>query len=115
MRSGIKFEQGEIVLVPVPFTNLRASKKRPVLVLSNTSYNSKSRDFLCCGITSNKNNVRHSVLIENKDLLSGSLPKPSRVKFNTVFTLEKSIVIGSFGNVRADIMERVKKELFALL
>jgi mRNA interferase MazF len=112
MRSGIVFEQGEIVFVPFPFTNLASSKKRPVLVLSKTNYNKKYSDFVCCGITSNIDNSSHSVLIQSKDLLTGNLPKPSRIKVNTIFTLEKSLVIQSFGKVRENIMEKVKKELY---
>lgn len=52
MKSGISFEQGEIVFVPFPFTNLSATKKRPVLILSNTDYNKRLSDFVSCGITS---------------------------------------------------------------
>lgn len=114
MRSGINFEQGEIVFVPFPFTNLSSTKKRPVLILSNTSYNKKSPDFVCCGITSNIKNAHYSVLIESKDLLSGFLPKSSRIKVNTIFTLEKSIVIRSFGKVKENIMKKVKEEFYKL-
>lgn len=114
MRSGISFEQGEIVLVPFPFTNLSSSKKRPVLVLSKTSYNKKSSDFVCCGITSNIRNVYHSVPIQNKDLVDGVLPKPSRIKTSTIFTLEKSIVIRRLGKVREITMEKVRKEILEL-
>lgn len=114
MRSGIRFEQGEIVFVPFPFTNLTSSKKRPVLILSKTDYNIKSSDFVCCGITSNIRSVDHSVLIQGKDLSTGFLPKPSRIKINTIFTLEKSVVIRSFGKVRENIMKKVKKEVYEL-
>ncbi|MGI0009415.1 MAG: type II toxin-antitoxin system PemK/MazF family toxin [Nitrosopumilaceae archaeon] len=114
MRSGINFEQGEIVFVPFPFTNLRSTKKRPVLVISKADYNKKSSDFVCCGITSNIKNDHYSVLIESKDLLSGFLPKSSRIKVNTIFTLEKSIVIRSFGKVEENIMKKVKEEFYKL-
>ncbi len=112
MRSGIIFEQGGIVFVPFPFTNLASSKKRPVLILSRTSYNKQSSDFVCCGITSNINNSSHSVLIQSKDLLVGVIPKPSRIKVNTIFTLEKSLVIRSFGKIRENIMEKVMEEFY---
>lgn len=111
MRSGTSFEQGEIVFVPFPFTNLSSSKKRPVLILSKSSYNKKSSDFVCCGITSNIKNVSHSVLLQSKDLAEGFLPKPSRIKVSTIFTLEKSIVICPLGRVQENVMEKVRKEL----
>ncbi len=114
MRSGIAFEQGEIVLVQFPFTNLTLSKKRPVLILSTAIHNKRSLDFVCCGITSNIKSVTHSVLIQTKDLTEGFLPKPSRVKVDTIFTLEKSIVIRRLGKIRPNVLERVRKELFDL-
>jgi len=46
MRSGINFEQGEIVFVPFPFTNLSLTKKRPVLDLSKAAYNKNSLETI---------------------------------------------------------------------
>lgn len=116
MRSGIRFDQGEIVFVPFPFTNLASSKKRPVLILSKTRYNKGSLDFVCCGITSNTSDTSgHSLPIQDKDLITETLPKPSRIKLSTIFTLEKSIAIRSFGRVSDEMMKRVKKEIYDLL
>jgi len=38
------FDQGEILLIPVPFSDLSSVKKRPVLVLSNYTHNLSNRD-----------------------------------------------------------------------
>lgn len=114
MKSGINFEQGEIILIPFPFTNLKASKKRPVLVLSTSEINQKLADFISCGITSNIQNMEHSILIDKNDLESGYLPKPSRIKTNVIFTLEKSSAIKSLGKIKEDIFRKVKEELFKL-
>ncbi len=35
MKSGTMFERGELVLIPHPFTDLSARKRRPVLILTN--------------------------------------------------------------------------------
>ena len=114
MKSGINFEQGEIVFVPLPFNNLRSTKKRPVLIISKTDYNQKSVDFISCGITSNIKTANCSVLIDNKDLQKGYLPMPSRIKVNTIFTLEKSSVIRSYGKVKEEVLKKVKEELYKL-
>ena len=31
--------QGDIVLIPIPFTDLSSQKRRPVIVISNDDYN----------------------------------------------------------------------------
>ncbi len=45
------FEQGEIVLIPIPFSDLKSIKRRPVLVLSNSEYNRKTFDIVVAAIT----------------------------------------------------------------
>ena len=44
--------QGDILLVPLPFTNLSSQKKRPVLVLSRQEYNAMTDDLIVAAITS---------------------------------------------------------------
>jgi hypothetical protein len=46
-------EQGDIVLIPVPFTDLTSQKRRPVIVLSNNAYNRTSSDVVVVAMTSN--------------------------------------------------------------
>lgn len=38
MKSITIYKVGDIILVPFPFTNLRASKRRPAVVVSKSSY-----------------------------------------------------------------------------
>ncbi len=114
MKSGIDFEQGEIILIPFPFTSLETTKKRPVLVLSKTEINKKNLDFISCGITSNIRSVEHSVLIDKSDLEVGFLPKRSRIKTNIIFTLEKSSAIKTLGKIKEATFQKVKEELLKL-
>lgn len=46
-------KQGDILLIPIPFTDLTSSKRRPVLVVSNDEYNKVTRDIVVAAITSN--------------------------------------------------------------
>ena len=115
MKFGIKFEQGEILIVPFPFSDLIGIKQRPVLVLSKTDSNKNREDIITCGITSNIKDVNNSVLINNENLMNGEIPKTSRIKVDKLFTLEKSIVKKSIGRLDKVTFDKVKKEFFNLI
>lgn len=58
-------KQGEILLIPIPFSDLSSNKKRPVLVLSNDQYNSKTDDIIVAAITSNILSKEYNIPISN--------------------------------------------------
>lgn len=115
MRPGTAFEQGDVVLLPFPFSDLSSAKQRPVLVLSRGSYNRASPDFLVCAITSNLANAAHSVYVEDADMAEGTLPKPSRVKVDKVFAASQDLARRKVGRVSAEVVAQVKRELGAIL
>lgn len=46
-------QQGDIVLVPIPFTDLSSTKRRPVIVISNPAYLAATQDMVVVAMTSN--------------------------------------------------------------
>ncbi len=115
MQSGTRFEGGEVVLVPVPFTDLSQTKRRPVLVVSNLKHNMATRDFISCGITSNLGNRPYSVLLDPSDMMEGVLPVRSRIKYDKIFTLEKNLVIKRIGKISSEKLRQVRESLISLL
>lgn len=115
MTSGTLYDQGDILLVPFPFTDLSNTKQRPVLVLSKKGYNQKNDDIVTCGITSNLSEKNFVVMITSEDLISGSLPKTSNIRVDKLFTLEKSIVKRRLGRVSQDTLQHVKELFFQIM
>ena len=115
MKSGIQFKQGDILIVPFPFSNLRGLQQRPVLVISNNEYNRDCEDIITCGITSNLKNVQCSILLDNPNLLEGRIPAKSRIKVDKLFTLEKSIIKKKIAKVNDECMTKIKKEFVNLI
>jgi mRNA interferase MazF len=104
--------QGDILLVPLPFTDLTAQKKRPVLILSSGEYNSTSDDLIVVAITSNIEAKPYVVLLTNDDMMSGALIKDSCIRADKIYTISRSVVIKCFGKVKTDIIEKTKNKLF---
>ena len=65
--------QGDILLVPVPFTDLSSQKKRPVLVLSNKDYNKAADDLIVAAVTSLVDTKPYVVRFTNNDMDVGNL------------------------------------------
>ena len=69
----MKFEQGEIILISYPFSNLENKKIRPAIVVSNNYLNQNSYDCILIPVTSVIKDESYSILIEQKDLFSKKL------------------------------------------
>lgn len=109
------FKQGDIIIVPFPFSDLQGIKQRPVLILSQDKDIYEVENVITCGITSNLKNTKHSVLIENSDLSEGTIPKASRIKVDKLFTLNQQIIKRKVGSLKEEIFNKVRKEFNNLL
>lgn len=113
-KSGMMLRQGEIVLVPFPFSDLSTTKRRPALVISRGGYNEGEEDIVICAVTSNLENKSYSVLVRDIDLTSGKLLAVSRIKADKLFTIKKSKVIKKLALVSDPTLNKVKDEMIKL-
>jgi mRNA interferase MazF len=107
-------EQGDIVLVPVPFTDLSSQKRRPVIVISNDAYNRSAQDVVVVAMTSNPAVAAHSFRIRSTDLVEGALNRPGTVRADKIYTLAKSIIVKKFGKVSADVLDEIRRKFVDL-
>ena len=56
--------QGDIVLIPIPFTDLSSQKRRPVIVISNDQYNQTAPDVVVVAMTSTPMSSPYSFAID---------------------------------------------------
>lgn len=103
--------QKEIVLLPFPFSDLKSDKVRPAVVVSNDSFNSKSDDCVMVPLTSVLKTAPYSILIDQKNLSSGKLIKPSRIRADKIFSVEKDLAIMRIGSIDDQTFEDIKKEI----
>lgn len=93
------FEAGALVLLPFPFSDASTEKRRPVLVLTAPN---EYGDFIGMAVSS-RSHHDHVIALANDDLLDGNLPKPSWIRVDRVVTLNASLVIKTFANIKPEI------------
>lgn len=91
------FERGELLIVPFPFSDLSATKRRPVLALTAPD---DDGDFIGMPVTS-RSHHRHALAILPTDLVAGALPARSWIRTDRVVTLNVSLVLRSFARLSA--------------
>jgi mRNA interferase MazF len=89
------FERGDLLLVPYPFSDLSATKRRPVLALTGPD---AYGDFIALPVTS-RPQVEHGMPLATADLIQGSLPTTSFIRTDRIVTLNASLVVKSFRRV----------------
>lgn len=109
------YKQGDILLIPIAFSDLTSNKKRPVLVLSNNNYNSKTEDIVVAAITSNLTAKDYIVMLTSNDLDEGTLKVDSCIRVDKIYTLSQSIVISKFGAVKKYIIDAVREKFYELI
>ena len=105
------FVKGDIVVLPFPFSDLSASKKRPALELSILP----GEDLILCQITSQLIKDAFSVPLMESELVSGRLAKESNIRPNRIFTASKSIILYKTAQVSTSKLVEVRNKIVSLL
>jgi mRNA interferase MazF len=106
-----KFIKGDIVVVPFPFSDLSASKKRPALVLADL----KGNDIILCQITSRDIKDQYSIFISDNDFETGQLPVSSNIRPNRIFTADKNIIIKKTAKLKGVAIEKTIQKIIWIL
>jgi mRNA interferase MazF len=105
------FVKGDVVVVPFPFSDLSAAKKRPALVVATLTGN----DVILCQITSQAMTDAYAVPLVDDDFSNGSLRQSSNVRPNRLFTAESGIILYRVGNVSAEKMQEIVTKLVQII
>jgi len=100
-----------LLLIPFPFTDFSATKRRPVLALTpSDGYG----DFIALPVTS-RPQAEHAIALTPADLMSGALPAASWIRTNRVVTLNSNLVVKSIGRVSERTVSAAVARLFAYI
>jgi mRNA interferase MazF len=106
-----RFVKGDVVVVPFPFSDLSRAKKRPALVVAEL----KGNDLILCQITSQHVKDDYSILLDDKDFVSGSLKKKSNIRPNRIFTADRHIILYRVGRIKEKKLNEVIEKIVQIL
>jgi mRNA interferase MazF len=107
-----KFVKGDVVVLPFPFSDLSASKKRPALVLASLQPHD---DLILCMITSRNTKDSSAVPLTQADFINGGLPSDSNVRPNRLFTADSDIILRTAGRLSPRKVQAVVNELVRIV
>lgn len=96
--------RGDIVVIPFPFSDLSAAKRRPALVLAVLA-----NDVVLCQITSHNRLDDNAVEIRKEDFEEGRLPVASYVRCGKIFTASSSILEKKAGRLRSEPLAKIAR------
>ncbi|HHW75782.1 MAG TPA: type II toxin-antitoxin system PemK/MazF family toxin [Xanthomonadaceae bacterium] len=104
-------DAGSLVVLPFPFSDLRATKRRPVLLLTAPDGHG---DFLAMAVTSQAGHPE-AIPLNQLDMRSGTLPKASWIRTDKVVSLNRALVAKEVGRVSATVRLQAVHRLCARL
>jgi mRNA interferase MazF len=97
------FVKGEVVVLPFPYSDLSQAKRRPALVVADSS----GPDVVLCQITSRAVADGDALPLDGSHFASGALSKPSNVRPNKLFTADSRIVLYQVGTLKQAALDAV--------
>jgi len=111
-----RYNKGDVILVPFPFSDQTATPKRPAVIISSDTYNNISQDIVIMAITGQ---TRSHIGIGEfliEDWQGAGLLKSSAVK-SAISTIDQRLVtkiLGRFSSKDLSTLGKALKELLDL-
>jgi mRNA interferase MazF len=105
---------GEVALVPFPFTDQTAVKKRPAVVISGAEYNRLTPDMVMMPITSQLRAVANFGEVWIDEWKEANLLKPSAIK-PQIATIKQTLVIKRMGHMQPMDVSRLRSVVSVIL
>ena len=110
--TGYKF--GDIILVPFPFTDQSAVKRRPAVVISSTAYHRTRPDIVIMAVTSQQPQTLSVGEVQIQDWRSAGLLKPSVLK-PVLTTIDPTLILKKLGQLTAADQNLLRQALTQII
>lgn len=103
--------KGDVIVIDFPFSNLKDSKRRPVLVLKVP----KGEDIIVNQITGESYENPVEILITDKDFKHGGLKRNSFVRIDKIATIERSLIKYKIGSLKNEKFIEILDKFYLFL
>jgi len=100
----------EVVLVPFPFSDLSAVKRRPCLVLSSIKPRSLREHVVLAMMTSQVSRPKFPHDVDVDHLSPAGLPKPTLVRLGKLVALDSQLIVKTLGILHARDRDKIRAE-----
>ncbi|HVS83620.1 MAG TPA: type II toxin-antitoxin system PemK/MazF family toxin [Pyrinomonadaceae bacterium] len=114
MPNTTAYDFGDVVLVPFPFTDQTATKKRPAVVVSSDGYNKARPDVILMAVTGHLSDYPRIGEVVVSDWKGAGLLKASTIK-PILTTVEKALIIRALGQLKQPDLVALKDALRMIL
>lgn len=90
--------KGDVVVLPFPFSDLSANKRRPALIVAEGEYG----DVILCQITSKTKKGAETIEVRNKDFQLGKLKITSYIRPRKIFTADLGLILYRAGKIKKE-------------
>lgn len=104
----MNYKQGDIILIPYPYTDLSFTKQRPAVIISRDSVN--KQNHIVAKITSVLREDQFSFPIDPTDI-DRELMYKSEVRTNELFTVSPTIIIKKFASFKKEPLKRLTESI----
>ena len=111
MPTTTAYSFGDVVLVPFPFTDQTAAKKRPAVIISSDRYHERRPDVIVMAVTSQilrPAGAIGEVLIS--DWQGAGLPKASLIK-PVIASIEQGLILRKLGSLQGGDAQALRSAL----
>jgi mRNA interferase MazF len=99
-----KFVKGDVVVMPFPYSDLSATKRRPALVVGELG----GVDLIVCQITSKHRPAdAYSIELTNNTMKHGHIDVDSWIKASRIFTADSRLMVRKAGAVNDETLSDV--------
>ncbi len=106
-----EFVKGDVIVIDFPFSSLKETKRRPVLILKVP----KGGDIIVNQITGSSYEKSVEIEVENKDFKQGSLKRKSFVRIDKIASIEKSLIKYKVGSLKSEKFNEILNNIFSFL